>query len=179
VTAVDASLPIVRRARARERKRPLGVEYCVADAAHLDGLPDDAFDLVVCNMALMDIEDARGAIHEVTRALRPGGRFGASLSHPCFNNGSASAWSIERVGLETTVYRKISRSRECFDELYSWRTEHGPGLFTRGFHRPLSWYASVLRNAGLVITGLEEPEPTKEMLRKSTEGPWIASRCIS
>ena len=58
--------------------------YYVADAAHLELFEKGSFDLVVCNMALMDIEDATGAIQEVARVLRPQGRFVASLSHPCF-----------------------------------------------------------------------------------------------
>ena len=90
VVAIDASAPIVERARARESREPLGIEYRVADAAHLDFLENGSFDLVACNMALMDMEDAGAAIGEVGRVLRPGGRFVASLSHPCFDQGPSS-----------------------------------------------------------------------------------------
>src|SRR5207248_886305 len=51
VVGVDASAPIVERARARETAKPLGVTYHVADAARLDVLTDASFDRVVSNMA--------------------------------------------------------------------------------------------------------------------------------
>src|SRR5881398_1398229 len=95
VVAVDASAPVIDRARARESREPLGIEYRVADAAKLEFLQAGTFDLVTCHMALMDIEDADGAIGEVGRALHPGGRFVASLSHPCFDQGPSSTWLTE------------------------------------------------------------------------------------
>src|SRR5207249_10408024 len=87
--------PIVQRARGRESHEPLGIEYRVADAARLEFLGDGSFDLVACNMALRDMEDAGAAISEVGRVLRRGGRFVASLSHPCFYEGLSSTWLIE------------------------------------------------------------------------------------
>jgi ubiquinone/menaquinone biosynthesis C-methylase UbiE len=96
VTAVDASAPLIERARAQES---LGITYHVADAAHLDMLKDGIVDLVICNMALMDIEDAAGAIQEVSRVLKPRGRFVASISHPCFDKVNTSGWDIEYIYL--------------------------------------------------------------------------------
>jgi 2-polyprenyl-3-methyl-5-hydroxy-6-metoxy-1,4-benzoquinol methylase len=52
VTGIDANASIIERAR--EARDPLGITYHVADAAHLTMLLDGAFDVVVCNMALMD-----------------------------------------------------------------------------------------------------------------------------
>ena len=47
-------------------------------------------------------------------------------------------------------------------------------VYTRSYHRPLSWYFRTLRAAGLVVAALEEPEPTEEFLMSSEQGPWIA-----
>ena len=56
------------------------------DNAHSLGTCDDAeFDGVLCNMALMDIEDLNAAFTSVARVLRPGGWLGFSVFHPCFN----------------------------------------------------------------------------------------------
>ena len=90
VTGVDASAPIIERAQAREAREPLGVTYHVVDAAHLDMLVDSSCDLVISNMALMDIEDATGTIQEVARILRPQGRFIFSMCHPCFDKVNTS-----------------------------------------------------------------------------------------
>ena len=37
-------------------------------------------------------------------------------------------------------------------------------------HRPLSWYFHAIREAGLAVTMLDEPEPTKEFLEQSGSG---------
>ena len=92
VTGVDASAPIIARARRREAEAPLGIAYHVADTARLETLEDARFDVAVCNMALMDIEDAAGAISETGRVLLPGGRFIApSFTRP--QRGAAPAGS--------------------------------------------------------------------------------------
>ena len=174
VVAIDASAPIVERARARESREPLGIEYRVADAAHLDFLENGSFDLVACNMALMDMEDAGAAIGEVGRVLRPGGRFVASLSHPCFDQGPSSTWLIERLFRSTKVWRKIEKYREPFADEIPWQIATGQIVTTTGYHRPLSWYARALREASLLIQSLEEPSPSPEFLEASSEGPYIA-----
>ncbi len=56
VTGVDDSAPIIERARAHDTRDLLGIDYRVADAAHLALLKNATFDLVTSNMALMDIE---------------------------------------------------------------------------------------------------------------------------
>jgi SAM-dependent methyltransferase len=174
VTGVDANAPIIERARAREAREPLGIKYHLADAAHLDMLEEHAFDLVVCNMALMDIADASGAIHEVSRVLKPRGRFIASLAHPCFDKIDTSGWAIEHIYPTTTIWRKMSRYRELAVEDVPWLKAGNPPVITHSYHRPLSWYFQAFRTAGLVVAALEEPEPTEEFLANDTQGPWIA-----
>jgi SAM-dependent methyltransferase len=174
VTAADTNAPLIERARQREAREPLGITYLLADAAHMDLLPDGAFDLVVCNMALMDIEDAAGAIQEVSRVLAPGGRFVASLAHPCFDKVNTSGWVIERIYPVTTIWRKMSRYREIAVADVPWLRVPDQTVYTRAYHRPLSWYVRTLRAAGLVIAALEEPAPTEEFMAASQQGPWIA-----
>ncbi len=97
VIGVDANAAIIERACAREAREPLGITFHVADAARLPMVEDQTCDLVVCNMALMDIADVAGAIHEVARVLVPQGRFIASISHPCFDRMETSGWVIEHM----------------------------------------------------------------------------------
>lgn len=174
VTAVDANAPLIERAQAREAQELLGITYYVADAAHLEMLEDGAFDLVVCNMALMDIENAAGAIQEVARVLEQQGRFVTSLSHPCFDKVHTSGWAIEQIYPLTTIWRKMSHYREVAVADLPWQLESGQVIYTRAHHRPLSWYFRTLRASGLVVAALEEPEPTPEFLASSPQGAWIA-----
>lgn len=174
VTGVDANAPLIERARTREAQEQLGITYYVTDAARLEMLEDGAFDLVVCNMALMDIENAAGAIQEVARVLRQKGRFVASISHPCFDKVNTSGWAIEQIYPITTIWRKMSHYREITVDDLPWLQVAGQTVITLAHHRPLSWYFRTLRAAGLVVAALEEPEPTEEFLASSPQGPWIA-----
>lgn len=173
VTGVDWSVTIIEHDQAREEREPLGIVYHAADAAWLDMLADGSFDLVVCQMALMDIPDAAAAMREVGRVLRPGGRFVALLMHPCFDVPGASGWVIERMGPDTTVWRKVSRYREPFAGQIYLRVE-GEIVYIPTYHRPLSWYMRALREAGMALTALEEPAPTAEFLAERADGAWMA-----
>jgi len=161
VVGVDASAPMIERARARERSEPLGIEYSVGDAASLPALASGTFDVVVCNMALMDMPDVVGPFREVARLLRPGGRFVASLCHPCFDVPDASSWLWERVEYETKVSRRVGRYRRPFESASLWQVPGRPEFLTRSYHRPLSWYVRELWSAGLAVTAMEEPEGTE------------------
>ncbi|HEY7834055.1 MAG TPA: class I SAM-dependent methyltransferase [Ktedonobacterales bacterium] len=172
VTGVDWSAALIARNQAREEAEPLGIAYHAADATRLDMLADAAFDLVVCQMALMDIPDASAAILETARVLVPGGRFVALLIHPCFDVPGASGWVVERMGPETTVWRKVSRYREPFEGRIHMRVE-GEIVYVPTYHRPLSWYVRALGAAGLALTALEEPTPTAEFLAERPDGTWM------
>ena len=93
VIGVDASAPLNERAQSREEQEPLGITYHVADAADLSMLEDAVLDLVMCNMALMDIEHSDLAIREVARVLKQAGRWVFSLAQPCAcTNTSTCSW---------------------------------------------------------------------------------------
>ena len=170
MTAVDGSSRMIKNAKARDRGS--GVRYLRSDAGRLKGIPDAKFDLVFANMSLMDIEDAEGAIREAARVLKEGGRFVASISHPCFDIMSNSSWVAEKAPSEPVrVFRKVTGYRKQFSQDVKWNVGDGRKKSTRGFHRPLSWYARTLSGNGLAITRLEEPEPTSEFIRKEQEDP--------
>jgi ubiquinone/menaquinone biosynthesis C-methylase UbiE len=166
VTAVDSSHRMIENARSHDPSGSLKITYLHSEADRLEQIAGASFDLVFANMSLMDMEDGEGSIGEAARVLRKSGRLVASISHPCFDNGSNSGWLIEKVVFETRIYRRIRAYRVPFREEVPWRLQSGEKRYTPSFHRPLSWYARTLRSAGLAITALEEPEPTAEFLEK-------------
>lgn len=106
---------------------------------------------MVCNMALMDIDDLDATVANICQVLRPDGWFNVSLLHPCFpgeahSDGEAlPSWSPQHgYGFE------------------GWWTTESTGV--RGHvganHRKLSTYLNAILAAGLEFTGFTEPDPT-------------------
>lgn len=174
VSAVDASAPVVRLARAREPKEPLGIRSLVGDARRLDRLESGGFDVVVSDTALRDIRDADRAIGEVGRRLRPSGRFVFSICHPCFDVRSRSAGEIEYRAFTTVVSRKVRRYREPYEEPASCKVGDGAFQESPGFPRPHSWYVTALGDAGLVVERFEAPAPRPEMFDGRPQAPFVA-----
>ncbi|MEX0682928.1 MAG: class I SAM-dependent methyltransferase [Dehalococcoidia bacterium] len=168
VTAFDLSSRMVALARVEEAAQPLGIEYSEADMTDLSAFGDGEFDVVVAYLTILDVEDYERAIGEITRVLRPGGQFLFSVVHPCFYPPGA-AWEPRQAGKipiwnKDKLYLKVDSyfpAREL--RFRMWPTAPAE---TVNYHRPLSDYASVCREAGLLIRDIEEPAPTEEVLEK-------------
>jgi SAM-dependent methyltransferase len=114
------------------------------EAAGLAMIADNAFDLVVSCMALMDMRNAAGAISEMARVVRRGGRCVILISHPCFDVPEASSWLVEReLSHGTNVSRRVRRDRGTFDTREQWSSDST--LELHRYHRPLSWYFGAIR----------------------------------
>jgi ubiquinone/menaquinone biosynthesis C-methylase UbiE len=73
VTGVDLAPDMIDVAKATEGPAGAHIEWHVADAASLP-LPDASYDVVLCQMGLMFMEDRTAALAEMRRVLTPGGR---------------------------------------------------------------------------------------------------------
>jgi SAM-dependent methyltransferase len=175
VVGVDASPELVEYARDRETAAPLGIAYHERDAADLAGLDDESFDLAVANMSLMDIDDAAGALREVGRVVVDGGRFVFSISHPCFDIDTRSAWVVELSsgGGDAVIYRKVTDYQRPHSDRFTWNLAPGEVAQTTGHHRPLGWYAHALRDTGWVIVDRVEPRPTDEYFGNRVQRAWL------
>lgn len=71
---VDPSHGAMKLATKRIASTPVPVHVAGLDGAHLD-LPDGRFDCALSTMTLCTIPDVTGALREVLRVLKPGGRF--------------------------------------------------------------------------------------------------------
>ena len=169
LTGVDGSPGIIAHAKAREAARPLGVTYHATDAANLTMFDVNSFDLVTSCMALMDMPDAASAIKEMGRVVKRTGRCVMLFSHPCFDIPNASSWLSEwGFGHEPVISLRLQRYREVFSEWLRWSMTEDHEMLAH--HRPLSWYFHAIREAGLAVTMLDEPQPTKEFLEQSGSG---------
>ena len=173
VIGIDLSEALIKAAREEEERHPLGAKYFVADAANLNMLDSEIFDIVCCHMALGDIADYKGAIAEVSRVLKTRGRFIVVMEHPCFSIRSLDEKMMG--GWETRVREDSSKEylyyliEDYFQRhSYTWEWKHDrltSSFVTTGFHRTLSDYVNALTKHGLVVTKLDEPKPLKEGVR--------------
>jgi ubiquinone/menaquinone biosynthesis C-methylase UbiE len=150
-TGVDLSRALLDKAAAIEETDPLGVRYVHGDVAAVPQVPDAAFDAVVCNFGLSDIDDLDGALATVHRVLRPGGSFVFSILHPCFP-GSA------------TVSGAWPSTGRYHDEGY-WIADQATATLRRQVganHRTLSTYLNSLASHRLGLTQMSEPAPPVE-----------------
>ena len=176
---IDRSGPSIERAVRRERRVPTGARFARADASDLRRFRGRSFDLVVANMALMDIEDAAGAVREARRVLARDGRFVFSICHPCFDTDERSMWVVERAmrpngSFGDTVWRKVSGYRDERKSSVPWFVSPTRTAWTTAYHRTLSTYSRLLRDAGFAIRRMEEPTPGPELLEQSPQGRYIA-----
>jgi len=74
LTAVDPGVGVTRIARRRIERSHIDVDLHVQTAEELP-FEDERFDCVVSTWTLCSIRDARRAIGEIGRVLRPGGRY--------------------------------------------------------------------------------------------------------
>jgi SAM-dependent methyltransferase len=146
VTGVDVSEAMLSKARAAG---PADITYVHADVtrdpAWWDGRP---FGGCTCELALMDIDDLAGTLATVTRVLRLGGWFVASIVHPCFPG-------VTERGLSSWP------PAEGYDGEGFWTSpEHSPeGVRIRvgATHRKLSTILNALHDAGLEAERFVEP----------------------
>jgi 2-polyprenyl-3-methyl-5-hydroxy-6-metoxy-1,4-benzoquinol methylase len=164
VVATDGAAAMIERARAHSSAP---IDYRCVDAvnpAQLAALGRDAFDAVICNMALMDMAEIDPLAAALPALLKRPGRFVFSITHPCFNTTGVRMTHelefnkevrVERTGVVVTRYATpvveegIAIEGQPYTQLY--------------FDRPLHALLGPFFAAGLVLDGIEEPSfPPRE-----------------
>ncbi|GAB3928995.1 class I SAM-dependent methyltransferase [Microlunatus endophyticus] len=139
VVAVEPADALRARAREIERDRGQGITFVQADLAELPDL-GRPFDAVVCSMVLLAVPDWKAAMAACVAALKPGGRFVFSLTHPAFED-LFGIWS--KYG-----HYRLDRYLDDYEM---------PGDYAPDFHRPLSAYLNQIISLGCRITEVCEP----------------------
>lgn len=150
VVGVDVSEEMLAQARAQAAGEE-AVTFVRDDAQWLETQPAERFDLVLCNLALMDIPDLRAVYAAVWRVLRRGGRFAFTITHPCFLTPHQEITTDERGRF---IGRLVTGYTEGF-----WQPAKSQGIRGKvGTHpRTLATYLNGLIEAGFSITRLDEP----------------------
>jgi SAM-dependent methyltransferase len=155
VVGIDLSSELIEVAR--QRAGAARLSYRVDDAQALESVADGEFDVVVSQLAMMDVADHRRLFAAVRRVLSPDGVFVFSVLHPCFEGRpfhirDAPPFVLDDAG-EPIAYAIRRYASEGF-----WDSG-GDGV--RGhmgaYHRTLSTYVNDLLAAGFALERLEEP----------------------
>jgi ubiquinone/menaquinone biosynthesis C-methylase UbiE len=121
-------------------------------------LMSDTFDLVVSYLVLIDIDDYRKAIAEMTRILKPGGRFLiANLNSFCTTR--ERAWLRDEEG--KLLHVAVDDYFEERGARVSWAD-----IDIINYHRPFQDYMQALLQQGLRLTDFEEPRPSDEAVSR-------------
>jgi SAM-dependent methyltransferase len=159
VVGVDPTWNQIRVAR----QRGGGAVYVRSGAAELP-FADASFDAVVACLVFEHIDDVDGAIAEVSRLLRPGGRFSFFLNHPLLQT-PGSGWIDDHTIDPPEQYWRIGPYLVEQDTV----EQVEPGVFIRFVHRPLSRYLNALAEHGLVLERMVEPRPPDGFVDRAFE----------
>ncbi|MCC5952722.1 MAG: class I SAM-dependent methyltransferase [Acidimicrobiia bacterium] len=157
VVAVDPTEAQVRAAHQRGGG-PLAVR---ADAGILP-LADASMDAAVVCLVLEHVDDLEGALGELARVVRAGGRFLLLLNHPLLQT-PGSGWVDDHLLDPPEQYWQLG---PYLDEAATYE-EVEAGVHIRFLHRPLHVYVNSLVEVGFRIVHLAEPAPPAGFLARS------------
>ena len=168
VVSVDCSESAIRYAAEQAEKEKLFIRHYVRNSCDLFEIADNSFDIVLCSMMLMDCEDFDSTVREAARVLKPGGRFIASVLHPCFDGNHDTGIGRQGSGIDRqVVVMNYFEPKTWEAPLWRGRT---PVVWR---HRTMQDYVKAFVRNGLTIVDLDEPQATDEQAKMSVQMAWL------
>lgn len=166
VTSVDCADNAIHYAIAKAKEETLHIDHYVRNSNDLYDIADNTFDMVLCAMMLMDVEDLNGTLKEVFRVLKPNGQVFISMLHPCFKPPVEHKWFLESDGIQVRVKNYFSPSE--------WEGQiNGVENKVIYRHKTMSEYVKAFVHSGFLIKDMNEPIPTPEQIAKSQRIEWL------
>jgi SAM-dependent methyltransferase len=150
---IDASARLITLARQQEQRAHDCIDYGQDDMRTLASLGDESVQLLTCCLGFTDVDDLAAVYRAIARVLQPGGRLVYAIPHPC------GLCSTSDGHLEPGPYSYYEETCWCSQNVRSVRA-HVPN-----WHRPLSTYLNLAREAGLLLETLLEPRPGSEAVQ--------------
>ncbi len=146
---LDISQSLINNARKLSRH-----QFLVRDVARPFSLPRKNFTRAALILSLQNIEKPEIAINNAAKHLITGGFLLIVLNHPCFRIPRQSSWGIDPQN--QIEYRRINRYLSPLRIPVTTHPGDKNSPVTWSFHSSLSSYALFLKQAGFIITDLEE-----------------------
>lgn len=143
VTGIDISEDLI--SIAKEKFENPTIQFLVRDGSDLEGIKDNQFEAVVCNMSFHDIENVGETIDEIARVIQISGKLIFSIPHPWTHLGK----SIKENRDYYLRLEKYKSELEIPNKLYG-----KEGIVS--FHRPLEFYVNKLTQHKFEITNFVE-----------------------
>ncbi len=166
VMGVDFSENIIKISKSHSDD--VSVEFKVGDLCDLQDFSDAEFDVILCNLVLLNLECLEASLREFHRVLQPKGFLIFSVVHPAFNVYGPGYWELGEK--KSKSRRRIGRHfvmTDYFSEKefqVQWKTRNGkkfPQPFSF-FHRTVSTYVNSLLQTGFRLLAIEEPRPVSD-----------------
>jgi SAM-dependent methyltransferase len=163
VASVDLSAGLLARARDKESREPLGIEYHGLSAARVaEQFAPGSVDLVAACMSIQDMADVAGVLRSAFVVLRSGGRLVFSVPHPA-TDMPFREWERDPDGGKR--YLKLDRYFETGPAQCAWNMARLKYSWATPYWRyTLSEWTGLLRQAGFALAELREPRPTAEQV---------------
>lgn len=167
ILGIDVSEEMIGRATEREAQEQLGIRYRSGDAADLEDVASESFDLCVAVFLFnyLNLEQTRHTMREVHRVLRPGGRFIFAVPHPSlpFLGENVAPFYFDQK--EAGYYS----GRDSQFEGEIWRKD-GKSVRVRCVHKNMEDYFTALAAAGFTsMPQISELRATEEHLQSDPE----------
>lgn len=170
VTAIDLSDKFIFLAKEREKRNLCEIDYLVRDAANLVGIKNRYFDVVIANMSLMDIADARKTMKEISRVLKKNGRFIFSINHPVFCD---TPWVMVEKNKKRMLAKAVDRYLLSYSKKFTvWES----GAKATHHHRSIETYLRYLQDVGFRVNDFEEISTKKPVTKATKEDGDVALR---
>ncbi len=164
VVGVDFSPNLIEFSKETSEEVP--IEFRVGNLCDLTEFDAEEFDIVLCNLVLLNLECLEASLQEFHRVLRPNGFLVFSVVHPAFNVYGPGRWELgDRGSRSKRRVGKFFRMDNYFEEKeykVRWKTRSGQGFPQEFsfFHRAISTYVTLLLQTGFQIAAFKEPRPT-------------------
>lgn len=166
VTSIDCAIDPINYAMKKANAEGLKIKHFVRNSNDLYDIQGSAFDIVLCSMMLMDIEDLEGTLKEIYRVIKPKGKVFISMLHPCYKP-KESTWTLEAETVKVIISDYFNPT-EWVGEI---KGINAPIIYR---HRTLSDYIKAFNKIGFKLIDMNEPLPSAEQINLSPRINWLS-----